>query len=223
MRNERPVRHQLRTRLLISMILSASVTPAALAASQATPSQVVQRLHEALIDDMKSARVMGYSARLKALRPVVDDVFDQEFAARKTIGLHWRELDRENQRRWVETFSRVTVASWVGRPRSHSGGHFEILGVSESPGGSAVVRTKLILPHDPDVELDYRLRRTQKGWQIVDVYTDGPASQLAALRARYSAILKRRGFESLVSSLELQMAALAETSQQPLAAAAIAH
>jgi hopanoid biosynthesis associated membrane protein HpnM len=205
------------------MILSASVTPAALAASQATPSQVVQRLHEALIDDMKSARVMGYSARLQALRPVVDDVFDQEFAARKTIGLHWKELDREGQRRWVETFSRVTVASWVGRLHSHSGEHFEILEVSESPGESAVVRTKLILPHDPDVELDYRLRRTQKGWQIVDVYTDGPTSQLAALRARYSAILKRRGFESLVSSLELQMAALAETSQQPLAAAAIAH
>jgi len=56
------------------------------------------------------------------------------------------------------------------------------------------------------VHLDYVLHRSSRGWRIVNVVADG-VSDLALKRVEYTAVLRKRGFESLLSDLEHKIAA----------------
>ena len=64
------------------------------------------------------------------------------------------------------------------------------------------VKTRLVRPDDEDVTLDYRLRKTDTGWRIIDVYANGTISELALRRSEYSALLRREGFASLIEALD---------------------
>ena len=94
------------------------------------------------------------------------------------------------------------------------GQRFETLGEEEAAHNTRVVRTKLVLPDDDDVQLNYRLRQTDAGWQIVDVYLNGTVSELALRRSEYSSVLKRDGFETLVASLDRKADDLAADKTQ---------
>ena len=69
-----------------------------------------------------------------------------------------------------------------------------------------MVRTRILPVDEEPVELDYRLRGADGSWRIIDVFMNGTVSELALRRSEYSSVVKRKGFESLVSSLEEKIA-----------------
>jgi len=198
---------------LISLALPLTSSGVA-AGDTRTPVEVVERFHAALIDAMKHADQLGYQGRYDELSPVLDQTFDLSFMAEKSVGRYWKDLDAASQRRWLETFVRLTTANYAGRFNAFSGQKFETLGEEPAAHETTVVRTKLVLPDDDDVQLNYRLRETPAGWRIVDVYLNGTVSELALRRSEYSAVLKRDGFETLVTQLDEKVADLAKGTVQ---------
>ena len=61
--------------------------------------------------------------------------------------------------------------------------------------------TKIVVPDDEDVHLNYRLRQVDGEWRIIDIYLNGTISELALRRSEYSSVLKREGFEKLLTTL----------------------
>jgi len=207
----RPVR-------LAALLLGACVwawSPAGPAAAE-TPdgaeeaASVVERLHDALIEAMHGGDEMGYTGRAELLVPVLRTTYDQEYMARKSLGRHWRTLSEDQQQRFLEVFRRLSVANYAGRFTDGSGHRFETRGVENGIYDTLLVRTHLERPDDDPVHLDYRLHETGDGWRIIDVYLNGTISELALRRSEYSAIMKREGFDSLVSALEEQIGELEE-------------
>ena len=173
---------------------------------------VVETLHASLIEIMKSADELGYRGRAEALEPILAASFDLDFMAEKSIGRSWKALSEEDQLRWLATFQRVTCANYAGRFQGYSGQAFE---TGETVAGShdtMIVHTTLLNPDGDDVELNYRLMKTERGWRIVDVYLDGTVSELALRRAEYSAVLKRDGFQKLVEDVDRRVAELASVN-----------
>jgi len=171
------------------------------AATASGAAEVVETLHGALLQAMQQADTQGYQGRYDIIAPVLSKTFDVEFMAEKSVGRHWKRLDTENRELWLDTFERLTTANYAGRFNAYSGQSFETMGEQAAAHGTVVVRTKLVLPDDDDVQLNYRLRETADGWQIVDVYLNGTVSELALRRSEYSAVLKREGFDTLVAQL----------------------
>jgi len=190
-------------RLAAALVLVAAA-PAALAASapaeQAT--KVVEGFHDVLLGAMKRADELGYQGRYEKLAPAVRQTFDLDFMAEKSVGRHWRSWDEASRRRWREAFVQHTVASYAGRFDGYSGQHFETEGAEPAAHETILVRTRLVLPEDEDVRLNYRLRQASQGWQVVDVYLNGTVSELALRRSEYSSVLQREGFETLVAHLD---------------------
>jgi phospholipid transport system substrate-binding protein len=205
---------------LVTPLLLALLPPVPATAELASPSQVVESLHEVLIDTMKNAESLEFSGRFKKLAPVIGASFDQSFMARKSVGRSWKTFNEADQARWRDTFARMTVANYAGRFRGYSGESFETLGQDAAPHETVMVRTMLHLPSDSDVELAYRLHRTDSGWKIIDIYMNGTISELALRRSDYSATLKRKGLDSLVANLERMMDEFEERGGQPLASIA---
>lgn len=201
---------------LLATFFSA-ISPA-LAEDQDDARKVIDQFQASLLDVMKSGESLGFEGRYRQLEPAITRTVDQEFMARKSLGKAWRSLSPEDQQRWIDIFARLTVANYAGRFSSYSGESFETIGTKIAPRDTVIVETKVILPDDEDVSLNYRLRNTPAGWRVVDIYLNGTVSELSLRRSEYSSAVQREGFESLVNKLNEKVAELrSEEGQAPTA------
>jgi phospholipid transport system substrate-binding protein len=168
----------------------------------AAPSQIVDTLHEKLLQVMKNATALGYEGRVKQLAPVVNELFDLSFMAEKSIGRHWKTINEDQRSRLLTIFSRFTVANYAGRFSGHSGQIFETMKEEPSGHNTILVHSRLLGTDGDSVQLNYRLRQVDSRWRIIDVYLNGTVSELALRRSEYSSLIKREGFAALLSALD---------------------
>ncbi len=181
--------------------------PAAIAPNTTThsPRQVIEGFHAGLIEIMKQAKELGFQGRTDKLTPLMAETFDLEFMASKTVGRHWRKLSDEDRLRWTKIFARFTTANYAGRFKGYTGEKFVTLGTEEAPRETQVVLTKIVVPGEEDVQLNYRMISRDGSWKVVDVFLNGTVSELALRRSEYSSALKRNGFDELVTSVETKI------------------
>ncbi|MEO1935303.1 MAG: ABC transporter substrate-binding protein [Myxococcales bacterium] len=174
----------------------------------ASPGETIEAFHAGLLEIMKHANQLGIQGRIDQLTPLMSKTFDLEFMASKTVGRHWRKLSDEDKTRWVETFKDFTCANYAGRFTGFTGEKFVTTGAEDAASGTRVVLTKIVIPDDEDVQLNYRLIQRDGVWRVIDVFLNGSVSELALRRSEYSSTLKRDGFASLVQSVEDKIADL---------------
>lgn len=194
----------------LSAWLIAPLVALALACSAAAeePEQVVERLHGSLLEVMRQADEMGYEGRYRHLEPVVGEVFDLPAIARVVLGRHWRELDAEQQARFLAVFEDLTIATYASRFNGYDKEEFRPAGSRELDRGHRLVRTELVEPGGERTQLDYVLRPVEDRWAIINVLANG-VSDLSLKRAEYTAVIADRGFDGLLSSLDEQIRAYA--------------
>ncbi len=194
----------------------AGVSSADQAGPTKQPGEIVDSLHNELLGVMKEADTLGYKGRFSRLKPVLDELFDIPFMAKKSVGRHWKTIDDQQQARLLATFERFTVANYAGRFSDYSDQYFETLKVAESTHGTFLVNTKLVTPNGETVQLNYRLRPVDDSWRIIDVYLNGTVSELALRRSEYSSLIQREGFDALLTALDERISDLeSESSESP--------
>jgi len=207
----RPPRRVLRAGawLLAAFALAAPARADAPAAGGATA--VIERLHQTLVATMKDAKSLGFEGRYERLEPVLRDAFDFDFMAEKAVGRYWRELSPEEQERMRDVFARFTLSTYANRFAGYSGERFEVRAEEAAPRDTVFVRTRLVRTDGEDpVEINYRLHRTDAGWRVIDVLLRGTVSELALRRSEYSSVIKRDGFDALLTDLEQKIVDLSE-------------
>lgn len=199
----------MRTAQLGSLVVLALGLAQPLRADEPAATQTVETLHSALLGVMKEAEALGYQGRYDKLAPVLAAHFDFPFMARFVLGPGWQELSPADQQRWIEAFQRITTATYAWRFKGYTGESFKTLGQEPAGQDTLFVRTVVDRPDVEDVELTYRVRKTDTGWRIIDIYQKGTVSELALRRSEYSAVLKRDGFEKLLATVNAKLAAYA--------------
>ncbi len=167
---------------------------------------VVESLHATLLGAMKEATQLGYEGRYARIAPAVEADFDLDFMAKFVLGPDGKDLNAADQKRWRDAFERITVATYAGRFTGWGGESFQTLGEEPAAQDTVFVKTMLDRPNAENVQLTYRLRKSDAGWKIVDVYNKGTVSELALRRSDYSSVLKREGFEKLLQTVDAKVA-----------------
>jgi phospholipid transport system substrate-binding protein len=175
---------------------------------EVSPTETIEAFHAGLLEIMKHAKQLGIQGRIDQLTPLMSRTFDLEFMASKTVGRHWRKLSDEDKIRWVETFKEFTCTNYAGRFTGFTGEEFVTTGAEDAASETRVVLTKIVIPDEDDVQLNYRLIQRDGVWRVIDVFLNGSVSELALRRSEYSSTLKRDGFASLVRSVEDKIADL---------------
>ena len=178
-------------------------------ADDSPATKVIARLNAVLLDTLQHAEALKYEGRFTKIAPAVDDTFDVDFMAEKSIGKYWKPLSDADQTRWKGVFREYMVANYAGNFNRFSGQRFEISGEEPSQNDTVVVHSKLFDPGGEDTELNYRFHQTPRGPRVIDVYLKGTVSQLALLRADYTSSLERGGLDALVTSVRAKIADLA--------------
>jgi phospholipid transport system substrate-binding protein len=161
--------------LLTFIILVMHIATPYPSASDQGAIEVIERLHTTLLAVMKEGDQIGYQGRYDRLAPVIKTSFDMPFISKTVLGKYWETFNNEQRSRFVEAFTKMSIATYAANFDRYSGERFKM-------------------------QLDYLVHRTSSQWRIINIIAEG-VSDLALKRADYSAFLKNKGFEALIEKL----------------------
>lgn len=186
---------------ILAALLCTLLTAGPSSAVEASATAVVEELHDHLMAVMKKSARLSFDQRFSALEAPIARAFDLEFMAMHSLGARYRELSETQRARWIDSFRRFTVASHARRLTDYEGQYFETESEVPASRGGVIVRTQLVWADGGGVPLGYRMRRSEAGWKIIDVYLNGVVSELAIRRDEFSSFCKREGIEALIASV----------------------
>ncbi len=172
----------------------------------------VTTLHNALLEIMQQADVLGYDGRVKIMQPVIATHFNSRRIAEVVLGRHWAGLDEAQQEGFVRLFQQLSTATYASRFAGYDGESFHINTTERAKRGRLRVKTELRRPGKPSVTLDYLLQPTHGQWQIINVTANG-VSDLSLKRAEYTSVLKENGYNVLRDKLAAKVHALEENAR----------
>lgn len=189
-----------------AMLLAALLMAGTFARSEAAgdaPRAAVEALHASLLDVMREADSLGFDGRLERLGPVVGSAFDFTYISRLALGAQWAKLDEAGRARMQDAMAGLTLDTYAARFDGYDGERFETVSSEKSKRDRWLVRTRLVVPGDDDVALDYLLHEVDGKWRIVNVIANG-VSDLSIKRAEYASIVKSEGFNRLIDAITRQ-------------------
>lgn len=196
--------------LCFGLAVAAGATAPPALADDAAPRAVVERLNGALVEVMRDADALGHAGRAQRLDRALRATFDFPQMARISVGRHWSTLSETERRALVDSFARMSIATFASRFDGYGGEHFEVIDSQPGPRGSVLVRNRLVKADGEAIEINYLLHDADGAWRVTDVYLDGVYSELATKRAEYSSVVAREGFDALIARIDAKVAELAD-------------
>ena len=190
--------------LLRGCLLAAGVLLAGMAHAQNPggdgPDQVVNLLHSKLLEVMKNADKMDYSARYQALEPVISGNFDTPLIAKVILSRQWDALDDKKRKEFIELFNQLSTATYASRFDGYDGEAFTILDNEKLKKGRLLLKTQLTRNNKEPVNLDYLMHKNNGQWMIISVIADG-VNDLSLKRAEYAAVIRDKGYDGLLDDI----------------------
>ena len=183
-----------RTKSAIAAVLVNLTVFLSICADEPTPSEKIDHFHNTLMD------VMGMpddlETRLTKLTPEIAALFDIKTISRISLGRTWRTLSPTNQETFMELLKELITTTYAARFDTYNGQKFR--NISSQPARNGImVKTEIERSNGERIQLDYYFRDAF----AYNVVADG-VSDLSLRRADYNAIIKKEGFDSLLSHIE---------------------
>jgi len=171
-------------------------------ASSMEATQVIERFHGTLLGVMKDGDRLGYQGRYDTLSPVIARTFNMAQMAQMSVGPYWFKLDEPQRQALVESFTRLSVATYANRFDHFSGQSFRVNGEPQQRGEALLVSTELVREDGETIPITYYMRHFDAGWQTIDVFLKGAISEMATRRSEYSSVLQRQGVDGLIKVID---------------------
>ena len=188
--------------LAIGVIATGASAQTAAPAPPQHPQTIIAGFNASLLKTMQNAKTLEFRGRWQTLARPLTEVFHLPVMARIVVGTRWRKFSPDQQNRLVDSFSRLTIATYASRFDGWSGERFEVRGMENVRDKTVLVKTAIIRPNDEPVEINYLMRRFEAGWRVIDVFLKQSYSELATKRSEYSSVLRRQGFDALIRKIE---------------------
>lgn len=194
-------------RALVAIGLAVALALPSAASVQAAGTNTVRTLYATLLNVMQNGPALGPQGRYARIAPVVPQVFDIPLMTRLAVGPNWSGLTPTQQQQLMQAFTSYIAAVYAERFDSYSGERLQVTGEENSNGGP-IVTSEIIKSDGKPVQINYLMRQSGGTWQIADVYLDGTISELATRRSEFASILRYRGVDGLIATLNGKAAAL---------------
>lgn len=161
----------------------------------------VNKLHAALINIMENADSSSFEERYALMETIITQNFNTPLISKVVLSRYWKSLDEQKQTDFIQLFNQLTISTYVDRFDSFNGQSFKELSVEAMKRNRFMVKTELLSASDAPVSFNYIVQNTDGQWQIISVIAKG-INDLSLKRAEYSSVIKDRGFDALIKSLE---------------------
>jgi phospholipid transport system substrate-binding protein len=172
---------------------------AQLQVAEANPSdgaQLVRSLGDEVIAILSSGNP---EQRRRKFHDIFTNAFDVDAMAQFVAGNYWRRADDRQRQEYVKLFGGYVAALYANKFADYAGQSFKVAHERAS-GDNIAVEGSIVQGEKPPVRCEFRLRRTEAGLKIVDVYVEG-MSLIITKRDEFMTVLSREGMDGLLQRL----------------------
>jgi phospholipid transport system substrate-binding protein len=165
------------------------------------PVEFVTTLGDRTIRMLSNAS-LSEGEREARFRYMLDEGFDLDAIARFALGRYWRRATRDERAEYRVLFEEFIVRTYVGRLGRYGGEQLSVVGTIADGDGDTLVRSEILDPNFPPVRVDWRIRRIDNSYRIVDVVLEGVSMALTQ-RDEFAAVIQKNGgtVEGLLNEL----------------------
>lgn len=140
--------------------------------------------------------------KLEKLKTLLRDFLDTDALGRQSMGRNLEGVTPEQEARFYSLFRDLFVRTYVQRLLLFDAPDFAYT-EEDITGDTAHIGTQIVTPRDR-FEVDYDLKKTDKGWQATDIYIED-VSLSANFQAQFAKALKKSSFDDLMDRLERKL------------------
>lgn len=174
------------------------------ASAAVTASDEVRTTVESVLSVLKENNTPATERRTK-IRDLVRSRFDFELMSQSTLGQQWRKADPEEKKTFIELYSQLLEATYVGRIEAYTNETVHY-GDEKLKGGKALVET-IIVTSTVEIPINYKMVQDKDGWKVYDVVIEG-VSLIRNFRSSYGSIIDSEGFQGLFERMRAKIAEL---------------
>ena len=185
---------------IISLFLILSIAVPVWAAG---PTEAIKQTTDKILSivtdpDLKSSSKTA--EREKLIRQAVDERFNWEEMARRSLATHWAKRTAEERKEFVPLFADLLERTYMKKVEDYSGE--KVLYERETKEGDyATVRVKIVTKKNKDIPVEYRLKKEGNDWLIYDVSIEG-VSLVNNYRTQFNSIITQSSYENLIKRLK---------------------
>lgn len=200
------------TSIAVAVIVAAIQPGSASAAVHATQEKVRTSLNTWF----KSEGATRTKAREQA-RKAVAELIDFETLAKSTLGNKWDEFKPADRSRYTASLKGAMEANYLAKMRQGKSTDVdriksEVTG-EEQQGSNTLVHTKVRSGEDT-AAIDYLMEKRSKGWQAIDVITEG-VSLAETYREQVAKLLQKKTLNDVIATLDKKRKTLEAEDDKP--------
>ena len=171
---------------------------------------IVSGFHEAVLESMQKSGELSYQERYDQLEGEIKQRYDLRYMSKVVSGRYWKKANAETKEKFIQAFSKLTIANYTSRFGSFSGERFETTGIVDGPKDSKLIQTNFIKSDGEKISFNYLIRESDDEWKLLDIFLEGKISELALKKSEYSSVLKGEGVEKLILEIEKKIRIIEE-------------
>ena len=133
------------------------------------------------------------------LEKIIDPVFDFREMAKRSLGIHWRDLTPAERQEFVPLFKDFLSSVYLGRIGFYNGE--KILFTGETVGTNYAEVDTQVVAKNGDVPVVYMLKRTDGDWKVYDVVIDNVSID-NNYRSQFDRVISRSSYQELVKRIK---------------------
>ena len=182
-------------------VLVAAVLAGTVVAQATVTDEVKKTVDEVvrIVSDKEMKKPQNDAKRRKALKAAIGSIFDYGEMARRSLGVHWKEITPAQQKEFVSLFETLLENSYAGKIEAYNQEKI-VYGQEMVDGDSAEVKSRVISVKRDEYSLDYRLLNKGGRWKVYDVVIEG-VSLVSNYRSQFNRIITNQGYGELVKKL----------------------
>lgn len=167
-------------------------------ASQLTPLEEVRTTIDSVLGLLRDAS-LDPTTRRAQMTKLVRSRFDFPNMSQRILATNWRSATPQEQQRFVQLFSDLLEANYVGRIEAYTNEEVRYLG-EKIIGDRAAIDTAIVTA-SAEIPISYRLLRSGDHWLVYDIVIE-EVSFVSNYRSTYGEIVRREGMAGLLQRME---------------------
>ena len=188
----------------VALVFTAAIAFAqsAAATGDASPAAAafIQELGNDAIKELTDPAIPQPEREARFRRLLVDR-FDMAAISKFVLGRYWRSTNETQRVQFQRVLVDFIVGSYSVRFSEYLGEGVKVTGTSAEDGGTILVHSKIDMPSSEDIPVDWRLRRADGGFAIVDIIVEGVSMDVTHRSQFASVIQNRGGVDGLIEAL----------------------
>jgi phospholipid transport system substrate-binding protein len=164
-----------------------------------SPTTVVQQTTDTVLAVLADKSLSADQKKHK-IEDIVYVRFDFMTLSKLVLARNWKRLTPQQQTEFVNQFKQHLSLTYGRNVENYNNERVIITGDREEAGGDWTVKTKILRPSAADILLDYRLRKEDDTWRVIDVIIEG-VSLVANYRSQFQEIVSNDGPVKLIELL----------------------